>query len=65
MCPKWDLNLGLSRIAVFEDCKAIAPTTQPPQKDYFIIKSTFAFFTVNYLVYTGKNIITKLIFSFN
>ena len=28
--PEWDLNLGLSRIAVFEDCKASPLTTQPP-----------------------------------
>ena len=29
--PERDLNLGPSRIAVFEDCKAIALTTQSPQ----------------------------------
>ena len=31
LCPKRDLNLGLSRIAVFEDCKLTALTTQPPR----------------------------------
>ena len=30
---KRDLNLGQSRIAVIEDCKAIALTTQPPRLD--------------------------------
>ena len=31
--PKQDLNLSLSRIAVFEDCKATGLTTQPPRLD--------------------------------
>ena len=31
--PEWDLNMGLSRIAVFQDCKATALTTQPPRLD--------------------------------
>ena len=34
-----DSNLGLSRIAVFEDCKATALTTQPPGLDYKVSKS--------------------------
>ena len=29
LCPKQDLNLGPSRIAVFKDCKATALITQP------------------------------------
>ena len=29
-CPEQDLNMGPSRIAVFEDCKATALTTQRP-----------------------------------
>ena len=33
VCPKQDLNLGLSRIAVFEDCKATGLTTQPQWLD--------------------------------
>ena len=33
LCPKRDLNLGPSRIAVFEDFKATALTTQPPRLD--------------------------------
>ena len=35
LCPKGDSNLGLSRIriAVVEDCKATALTTQPPRLD--------------------------------
>ena len=31
--PERDSNLGPSRIAVFEDCKAIALITQPPRMD--------------------------------
>ena len=34
--PEWDSNLGLSRIVVFEDCKATALTTQPPKLDPFV-----------------------------
>ena len=33
LCPNRDLNLGLPRIAVVEDCKAIALTTHSPQLD--------------------------------
>ena len=33
LCPKQDLNLGPSRIAVFKDCKATALITQPPRLD--------------------------------
>ena len=32
--PKWDLNLGASRIPVFKVCKANALTTKPPWLDY-------------------------------
>ena len=33
MCHKQDWNLGLSQIAVFDDFKATALTTQPPWMD--------------------------------
>ena len=33
--PAWYSSLGPSRIAVFEDCKATALTTQPPGLDGF------------------------------
>ena len=33
ICPKQDLSLDPSRIAVFEDSKATALTTQPPWLD--------------------------------
>ena len=33
LCPKQDLSLGPSKIAVFEDCQATALTTQPPRLD--------------------------------
>ena len=36
MCPEQNSNLGPSRIAVFEDCKATALNTQPPRLDYRI-----------------------------
>ena len=32
-CPKQDLNLDRSKITVFEDCNAIALTTEPPRLD--------------------------------
>ena len=47
-----DLNLGPSRIAVFEDCKASALTTKPPQLDfscYFLLWQQNRF--KNYLAY--------------
>ena len=43
--PEWDSNLDPSRIAVFEDCKATALTTQPPRLDnvlsYFVLFLSF------------------------
>ena len=36
MFPEQDSNLGPIRIAVFEDYKATALTTQPPGLDYFL-----------------------------
>ena len=33
--PEQDSNLGQSRIAAYEDCKATTPTTQQPQLDNF------------------------------
>ena len=33
--PEGDLNLGSSRFAVFDNCKATALTTQPPWQDGF------------------------------
>ena len=37
LSPEHDSNLGLSRIAVFEDCKATALTTQPPWLDPVVV----------------------------
>ena len=34
--PEPDSTLGPSRIAVFEDCKATALTTQPPRLNIFL-----------------------------
>ena len=41
LAPKRDLHLGLSRIAVFEDCKATALTTQPPLLNVFKCLTSF------------------------
>ena len=41
LCPKWDLNQGPSQMALFEDCKATAVTTQPPWLD---LSERFTFF---------------------
>ena len=43
LSPERDSNLGLSRIPVFEDGKATALTTHPPQLDINTLKPTLKF----------------------
>ena len=60
--PKQDLNLGQSRIAVFEDCKDTALTTQPSQLDK-LFKQLFWFLFPFVSVCSWKWIDIKLISS--
>ena len=60
-CPKQDLNLGQSRIAVFEDYKATALTTQPSQLDKLF--NQLSGFRSICLFVSWKWLDTKLIFS--
>ena len=55
MFLKRDSNLGLSRIAIFEDCRATALTTQPTWLD------SFSEFTMNRIdILSLKNVHTKV-----
>ena len=49
LIPEWDLNLGPSRIAVFEDCYATALTTQLDYNDSLILLFLACYITIYYL----------------